>query len=113
MGVGVNNDGDGVQIDENEEESDDCISTEEIRENDNNKYDKNDNNNDDDEEESNVEIHEKFSSSYHKKSTVLKLDRIKSPKNKDDFRFLRYPTIRIKTIKRALSLCGHTIVGGC
>lgn len=41
----------------------------------------------------------------------LTVENIKYPKTREDFRFLHYPTIRLKTIKRALSLCGHTIVG--
>jgi hypothetical protein len=89
--------------------------------NNNDTENKNDSNNDthisdtnDEDEDENGNYgknYEKNSPSYNTKSTVLTIDRIKSPKNKDDFRFLRYTTVRIKTIKRALSLCGHTIVG--
>ena len=42
---------------------------------------------------------------------VLTVENIKNPKTREDYRYLHYPTIRLKSIKRALSLCGHTIVG--
>ena len=39
------------------------------------------------------------------------VDNIKKPSTAADYRYLHYPTLRIRTIKRALSLCGHQIVG--
>lgn len=39
------------------------------------------------------------------------VDNIKKPATAADYRYLYYPTLRIRTIKRALSLCGHQIVG--
>ena len=42
---------------------------------------------------------------------VLTVENIKNPKTREDYRYLHYPTIRLKSIKRALSLCGHTVVG--
>lgn len=79
--------------------------------NDNGKNTNNDDNDNDEDEEDYIENYNKSASAYNTESSMLTIETIKSPKNKDDFRFLRYPTMRIKTIKRALSLCGHTIVG--
>ena len=39
------------------------------------------------------------------------VENIKKPATAADYRYLHYPTLRIRTIKRALSLCGHQIVG--
>jgi hypothetical protein len=110
MGASTNDMGVSTdQIDDNRKDINDHISKKNDENDSNHSFDKI--NDEDEDENEHVENYKKISSSHDKRSTVLSIDRIKSPKNKDDFRFLRYPTMRIKTIKRALSLCGHTIVG--
>ena len=41
----------------------------------------------------------------------LTVENVRKPTTAADYRFLHYPTVRLRTIKRALSLCGHQIVG--
>lgn len=43
--------------------------------------------------------------------TAFAVENIKHPHTAADYRYLHYPTLRLRTIKRALSLCGHQIVG--
>ena len=43
--------------------------------------------------------------------TTFTVEKIKRPQTAADYRFLHYPTLRLRSIKRALSLCGHQIVG--
>jgi methylase of polypeptide subunit release factors len=44
-------------------------------------------------------------------TAAFTVDNIKKPITAADYRYLHYPTLRIRTVKRALSLCGHQIVG--
>ena len=39
------------------------------------------------------------------------VENVRRPTTAADYRYLHYPTVRLRTIKRALSLCGHQIVG--
>jgi methylase of polypeptide subunit release factors len=43
--------------------------------------------------------------------TPFTAEKVKRPKSAADYRYLHYPTLRLRSIKRALSLCGHQIVG--
>jgi methylase of polypeptide subunit release factors len=43
--------------------------------------------------------------------TPFTAEKVKHPQSAADYRFLHYPTLRLRSIKRALSLCGHRIVG--
>jgi methylase of polypeptide subunit release factors len=43
--------------------------------------------------------------------TPFTAEKVKCPKSAADYRYLHYPTLRLRSIKRALSLCGHQIVG--
>lgn len=44
-------------------------------------------------------------------TAAFTVENIKKPVTAADYRYLHYPTLRIRTVKRALSLCGHQIVG--
>ena len=44
-------------------------------------------------------------------AAAFTVENIRKPVTAADYRYLHYPTLRIRTVKRALSLCGHQIVG--
>jgi methylase of polypeptide subunit release factors len=91
-------DNDNGNGDDNDEDNDDVIDGEEANREHNAQL------NDTEDRSYNVPV---FSSP----TAAFTVENIKKPLTAADYRYLHYPTLRIRTVKRALSLCGHQIVG--
>ena len=76
-----------------------------------NKEDDDDSDNEDENENENENENELYDDQSTEIPQIFSVENIKNPQTSADFRYLHYPTTRLKSIKRALSLCGHSIVG--